>query len=140
VALDVQRCRTELDQLEAELAQWHAPDPPGLGVWRHKMFALIGGILDPNHALAIRFSGLHFQTRASSVVSGFGGAPVRSMGNPWAGEDFKRAQQGAIEIIEALRWELDRRTPSTDPVTDATVDPELWDHVRGLIEARDWTR
>jgi hypothetical protein len=140
VALDAQRYRTELDELGTELNQWQAPDPPGLSVWRHKLYALLGEILDPNHALAIRFSGLRFDTSGSSVVSGFGGAPVRPARNPWADEEFHKAKQDAGEIIEALRWELERRAPATDPFTEATVDPELWDHVRGLIGAKDWEK
>lgn len=140
MALDVQRYRTELDELETELKQWQAPDPPGLSVWRHKLYALLGEILDPNHALAIRLSGLRFDTSGGSVVSGFAGVPVRAARNPWADEEFHKAKQGAGEIIEALRWELERRAPATDPFTDATVDPELWDHVRGLIEAKDWEK
>jgi hypothetical protein len=46
----------------------------------------------------------------------------------------------AGEIIEALRWELDRRAPATAPFSGATIDPELWDHVRGLVDAGDWEK
>lgn len=136
----MQRCRAELDELEAELRQWQAPDPPGLSVWRHKLYALIGEILDPKHALAIRLSGVRLDTTASSLVRRWGGEPVRPARNPWVDEDFKKAKQDAAEIIEALRWELGRYVPATDPFTDATVDPELWEHVRGLIEAKDWEK
>jgi hypothetical protein len=69
VTLDVQRCRSELDELETELDRWAAAGEPGFDLWRHKMHALIGEILDPNHSLAIRLVGLTDQLR--------GGAPRR---------------------------------------------------------------
>jgi hypothetical protein len=116
VALDVQRCRSELDQLQAELEVWSSPSPPGLGLWRHKLYALIGEILDPNHALAIRLAGLSWDSR------------------------FSEAKQAGAEIIKTLRWELDRFAPVTAPFADATIDPELWGHVRGLVDARDWEK
>lgn len=58
MTLDVQLCRNELDELEAQLGQRAAPNPPGFDLWRHKMHSLIGEILDPNHSLAIRLVGL----------------------------------------------------------------------------------
>ena len=53
--LDVQRCRNEL---ETELDHWTEPGAPGFDLWRHRMHALIGEILDPDHSLAIRLVGL----------------------------------------------------------------------------------
>jgi hypothetical protein len=135
--MDVQRYRDELDQLEAELSQWTAPGPPNFDVWRHKMHSLIGEILDPNHSLAIQLVGLTDRLRS--------GPPPRS-GSLFAAaprpvrETFVQAKQSAAGIIEALRWELNRLAPATAPFSDATVDPELWDHVRGLVDAGDWEK
>jgi hypothetical protein len=135
--MDVQRYRDELDQLEAELSRWTAPGPPGFDVWRHKMNSLIGEILDPNHSLAIRMVGLTDRLRSgppprSGSLFGVAPRPV--------GETFAQAKQSAAGIIEALRWELNRLAPATAPFSDATVDPELWDHVRGLVDAGDWEK
>ena len=58
--VNVERCRSELDDLETELDGWSHPNPPGVDLWTHKMYALIGEILDPNHALAIRLSGMRW--------------------------------------------------------------------------------
>jgi hypothetical protein len=130
MTLDVQHCRAELDELQAELEQWSMPSPPGLDLWRHKLSTLIGEILDPTHALATRLSGLHWKSGAGSA-------------RMWTSTDveaFRRAKQTAAEIIDALRWELDRLAPATDPFADATIDPELWEHVRGLVEAKDWEK
>lgn len=53
---------------------------------------------------------------------------------------FRSTKQEAHEVIEALRWDLGRFAPTTEPFSAATIDPELWDHVRGLIEADDWEK
>jgi hypothetical protein len=63
VALDVERCRAELDELEAEMRQWSAPNPPGAGLWRHKLDALIGDILGPRYALAEKLSGVRWDSQ-----------------------------------------------------------------------------
>lgn len=137
MTLDVQRCRNELDELGAQLDQWTAPNPPGYDLWRHKMHSLIGEILEPNHSLAIQLTGLTDRLR--------GGGRPRSGGLFTAaydpgGEPFVKARRAAAEIIEALRWELDRRAPATAPFVDASVDPELWNHVRGLVDTGDWEK
>jgi hypothetical protein len=119
MALNSERCQTELDELEVELQQWCRPSPRGLDLWRHKLYALIGEILDPKGALAIRLSGLRWGPSMPA---------------------FQQAKQSAAEIIESLRWELGRRAPGTDPFVAATIDPELWQHVRGLVEAKDWEK
>jgi Protein of unknown function (Hypoth_ymh) len=135
VTLDVQRCRSELDALEAQLDQWTAPSPPGFDVWRHKMHSLIGEILEPNHSLAIRLTGL---TDPFCCVTARPATIFGTSYNPR--QEFARAKQAAVDIIEALRWELDRMAPATAPFSDATVDPELWNHVRGLVDAGDWEK
>lgn len=138
MALDVQRCRADLNDLEAELKQWQTPHPPGLELWKHKLAAMIGEILDPHHALAIRLSGLRWDSGSTSARSRLD--RKAGMSGPSDQSLFVEAKQSADQIIEALRWELDRLAPVTAPFADATIDPELWGHVRGLIEAKDWEK
>jgi hypothetical protein len=135
MALDVQRCRNELDELEGQLDQWTAPNPPGFDLWRHKMHSLIGEILDPNHSLAIRLVSLTDRLCAGPPRPG---TFLRAGYDPSGA--FAQAKRAAAEIIEALRWELNRLAPATAPFSDATVDPELWEHVRGLVDAGDWEK
>ncbi|HUZ56385.1 MAG TPA: TIGR02391 family protein [Streptosporangiaceae bacterium] len=138
MALDVQRCQADLDDLQAELGQWQTPDAPGLELWKHKLATLIGEIFDPNHALAIRLSGLRWGSSSTSARSRLD--RKAGMAGPSEQSLFLKAKQSGNEIIEALRWELDRLAPATAPFADATIDPELWGHVRGLIEAKDWEK
>ena len=53
---------------------------------------------------------------------------------------FEGATETSVEIIKSLRWELDRQAPATYPFAEATIDPELWGHIRGLAEANDWEK
>jgi hypothetical protein len=98
VTLDVQRCRNELDELETELDHWTEPGAPGFDLWRHKMHALIGEILDPNHSLAIQLVGLTGRLR--------GGAPrpgtlFRAGYNP-GGPAFTEAKRRSYVLWTSL--------------------------------------
>jgi hypothetical protein len=140
MALDVQRSREDLDQLKAELEEWRTPDSPGLNLWRHKLDALIGQILDPNHALAIQLAGLRWTADTTSARSRLDRKGLAGVTVPSGQSAFQEAKQSAGQIIQALRWELDRLAPATAPFADATIDPELWQHARGLIDAQDWEK
>jgi hypothetical protein len=132
--LDVARCRSELDELESELMQWSQPNPPGLHHWRDRLYALIGEIRDPKDSLAIRLSGLRWSASRRPLIERVG-----SVG--WADKEaFERDKATALDIIKTLRWDLDRMPPATAPFSDATVDPELWQHVKGLVEDGDWEK
>jgi len=115
MTVDLRRSRAELETLEAEISQWSVDGPANLNQWMHKLYALIGDVLDPNAALAIRLASV----RNQSAVN---------------------AKRMLLEIIESLRWEVDRRMPTTDPFSGSTIDSELWVHVQGLIAAADWEK
>lgn len=140
MAVNAERFRTELDELERELEQMSGPGQQGFDLWRHKLLTLIGEILGPTSALAIGFTNLRWDSGASSARRQLESHGPVAM---WSGPDtaaFRRAKQTAVETIQSLRWELDRLFPGTDPFSEATIDPELWDHVRGLVEAGDWEK
>ena len=106
--VNVERCRSELDDLETELDGWSHPNPPGVDLWTHKMYALIGEILDPNHALAIRLSGMRWGAGNRStrqLAAQFG---QQLMINPAEAAAFANDKERAKGIIAALRWELER--------------------------------
>lgn len=144
VTLDVQRCYAELDQLEAELDQWTVPNPPGFELWRHKMYALIGEILDPNHSMAIRLSAVSNALRPGSIRHLSESMSLFAANRPdpevRLQVAFVQAKGDAVDIIQGLRWELSRISPSTSPFSNATIDPELWQHVQGLVDAGDWEK
>lgn len=135
--LDVKRTRTELEDLKLQVAQFPVPYPPGFELWRNKLTTIIGEVVGPNDALAMRLANLSWQSRSLSARVGSG------PGRMWSQEDmhaFAAAKSTAIGIIDTLLWHLDRRQAASAPFGDATIDPELWAHVQGLVDAGDWEK
>lgn len=145
MVLDVQRLRSELDELDTEATTWSQPAPAGTEHWRDRLFTLIAEISGPKDGLAIRLAGFQWKSGVPSFPSPIPSRQARIFGaQPMWGEADMRALQsaktGAADIIKSLRWHLDRMAPATAPYSDATVDPELWEHVRGLVETGDWEK
>jgi hypothetical protein len=115
--LNVERCRSELDQLELELDGWSQANPPGLELWTHKLYARIGEIVGPKHALAIRLSGVRWDAanRAKRQLSGQYGPHL--VFNPPDAVGLAGTKETTKGIIAALRWEILTRSPnlSTSP-------------------------
>jgi hypothetical protein len=135
MALDAERARTEIKGLKAQLAQFAEPRPPGFELWRNKLTTLIGEIVGPNDAIATRLANLSWRSR---VFNYHAGASSR-----WSSEDmraFDAAKRTATDIIDTLLWHLDRLQATSAPFADATIDPELWAHVQGLVDAGDWEK
>jgi len=99
MALDVQRCRADLKELQAQLEQWQTPDPPGLELWRHKLYALIGEILDPQDALAIRLTGLRWEPDSTSPRSRLDRNGLAGMAGPSEQAIFLKAKQSAAQSL-----------------------------------------
>jgi len=51
---------------------------------------------------------------------------------------FEKAKASAAEIITSLQRHLRANGAGDDSLCGATVDPELWQHLQGLVEAGDW--
>ena len=51
---------------------------------------------------------------------------------------FVRGMREAIGYIDAAIYELGLLTGGDEPVDQRAYDPELWEHVRGLVEAEEW--
>lgn len=59
--------------------------------------------------------------------------------------EYTDAQNGGVRsvvgIIEAATYQLRLRTEDDEEPVDARAyDPELWEHVKGLVEAEDWAK
>lgn len=140
MTIDVERCRADLDELERELDGFTGAGQPGLEVWKHKVNAVIDEVAGARSSLAVRFNGLRWEPSGSAARRRLDArGPMAMYGEPVAAV-FRSAKQEAREVIEALRWDLGRLAPTTEPFSEATIDSELWEHVRGLIEADDWEK
>lgn len=56
----------------------------------------------------------------------------------WA-QAFAGGVMRAVGYIDAAIYELELPTADA-PVDERAFDPELWDHVKGLVESEDWTK
>jgi hypothetical protein len=51
---------------------------------------------------------------------------------------FVRGVQDACGYVDAAIYELQLLTDDDGPVDDRAFDPELWDHVKGILVNEDW--
>lgn len=101
---------------------------------------MIDEVAGGRSSLAIRFNDLRWEASGSAARRRLDArGPMAMYGEPIAAR-FRSAEQEAGEVIGALRWDLGRLAPTTEPFSEATIDTELWEHVRGLIEANDWEK
>jgi predicted nucleotide-binding protein len=118
----------ELDDLERDLKRMpgyghSAHGPPGLTVWRNKLTTLIDEIVGPSSDLATNFANLSWDAGTSSVRR-----RLEAQGGPvamWSGPDesaFARAKATSAEIIESLRWQLERRANTAAISSSVTAE------------------
>ena len=101
--------RTEIETLEAELNEMSNGLHVGIGFFRDRVNQAISDIVGPKDALAIRFNGLQWTSGASPVrrrLDSFGGVPG-TLSSADA-ESFAEAKQRTLEILQTLKWKLDR--------------------------------
>jgi Protein of unknown function (Hypoth_ymh) len=137
MVLDVERARVELEELKAQAAGFQAPYPPGFELWRNKLTTYIGEIVGPKDAMATRLANLSWISRSMSS------RPTMGPGTMWGPDDmrvFAAAKNAATDIIDTLLWHLDRRQAASAPFAEATIDPDLWEHVQGLVDVGDWEK
>jgi len=137
MALNVEKCRFELDELEKEARSWSYPNPSGTSHWRDRMNTLIGEIDGQEGSLGIRLAYMEWSTTEARVTHLPGERFVTTQADQRL---LAKAKETAVDIIKTLRWRLDRMPPATAPFTDDTVDRELWEHVKSLIEDGDWEK
>lgn len=66
-------------------------------------------------------------------------ATDRTPDSAWAGA-FAKGVRKACGYIDAAVYELELLTDSEDPTGWHSIDPELWAHVKGLVENEDWNK
>jgi len=65
---------------------------------------------------------------------------VRYPRGPSASAEFEKAKASAMEILDTLSWEVERRAPEPSPINETSIDSELWEHVRVLVENGQWDK
>lgn len=124
-----ERAITALTALADQATSWRVEGGDDLTPWKDKVRGvLVAALGDGDHLVhrldQIGFSPMVFWEGMSDSV-------------------FTKAQAGGVRevcgVIDAALYQLQLRTEDNDEPTDARAfDPELWQHIRGLVEAEDW--
>ncbi|TCC48059.1 hypothetical protein E0H73_43040 [Kribbella pittospori] len=120
----------ELEKLKRE-----ASDAGGLGTddvltgWRARAKGVLVAVFPPKHHLVESFDGVRY------------GVTVAWSGMPESMWDEARRDgiREAVALLDAAIYELRLRiADDSEPLDIRAYDPELWEHVKGLLEAEDW--
>lgn len=121
-----------IEALEELKAEAEAPDIlPGakLTAWKGKVRGVLVAALGDADHLVERFDGVKYSL-------GFFSSSTPDSA-------FESARRGGIRnacgIIDAALYQLRLAVEDEDEPTDSRAfDPELWEHIKGLVEAEDW--
>jgi Protein of unknown function (Hypoth_ymh) len=99
---------------------------PEFRLWRHKMDLTLPRIFGDEHYLVEGFADIVFYGPVSSTT----------------GERIipEQARTEAQAILEAGIYELEELSEPVEFTQDAAIDPELWEHVRRLVEQEQWAQ
>lgn len=120
-ALDLLRERlTELGELPPEYGT------PEFSEWHQKTERTLKRIFDPDHDFVGQFSDIGF---LSQSMSDDPSAERRAFG---------RGRTRAVALLKGAIYELEVLSEPTQFASAASVDPELWEHVRRQVESEQW--
>lgn len=126
-----ERFRALIGQLRSDLDGFSDAQDRAIPLWSDKVNYLINKIDGPRGSLAIRFNGIPWHR---IVPGGQGGMTVSLSKDP-----FQMAKSKCDSILSTLEFLLDQQQETLDD-WDAVIDPELWQHVSGLVMSEDWNK
>jgi hypothetical protein len=111
---------TELGELPPE---WGTPP---YREWRHRTDRTLKRIFGPDHDFVRELAGVSF----------LGGTDNPS----YEREVFETGSSQAEALLKGAIYELEVLSEPTQFASAASIDPELWDHVRHLVEQEQWAQ
>lgn len=117
-----------LNERLAELSQL-APDfnGPELKEWRHKTDATLRRILGEDDRRIGEFQYVRF-------LNHFDGPPEVFV------SDFESGRASAMALLRGVIYDLEVLSEPATFASAASIDPELWEHVRRLVEQEQWAQ
>jgi len=120
---------TELEKLKDEASDPLSIRPNGLFTsWKSRAEGVLARSLGDRHHLVKDFREVRYAL--GIYFDGQGADPDRA--------SYVGGVQQACGYIDAAIYELRLLVGGDEPVDQRAYDPELWDHVNGLVEAEDW--
>jgi hypothetical protein len=121
----------ELEKLKGEAAQPLSLRPTQLfASWRARVQSILMRSLGQQHHIAKAFSEVRYSLSVYTSST-----PDSAWERAFVGD-----MQAALGYIDAAIYELGLLSSGDEPVDQRAYDPELWDHVRGLVEAEEWAK
>lgn len=119
----------ELEKLKVEAAEPLSLRPDqAFASWKSRVEAVLTRSLGANHQTTKAFKELRYTLSAWS-------SPTPDYA--WT-EAFIRGVHKGVGLIDAAIYELQLLAGGDEPVDQRSYDPELWEHVRGLVDAEEW--
>jgi Protein of unknown function (Hypoth_ymh) len=119
----------ELEKLKAEAADPLAIRPTAtFSSWRTKVESVLSRSLGPKHHTVEAFRKVRYHL--GIYFDGQGHDPDR--------KSYLSGVQESLGYIDAAIYELGLLAGGDEPVDQRAYDPELWEHVRGLVDAEEW--
>ncbi len=124
--MDTDRALGLLRERLAELGELQGVDTPQYHDWRQKTERTLKRIFGPDH----------------DFVEGFGRIDFYSMSDSpqWVVRAFKDGRTEAEALLKGAIYELEVLSEPTQFASAASVDPELWEHVRRSVEQEQWSQ
>jgi Protein of unknown function (Hypoth_ymh) len=116
--MDTDRAVTLLRERLAELEQLQEPDAK-FEAWRRKSERTLRRTLGDDHELVKNFEGTTWYMSLAPGITG--------------------KDEGA-GVLEAAIYEIEELSEPPDFASSASIDPELWEHVKRLVESEQWAQ
>jgi hypothetical protein len=121
----------ELKRLKEEAAQPLMLKPEQLSAsWKSRVESILTRSLGAQHHITTAFKGVRYGLMA------FSSSTPKSAGD----DAFIDGVHKATGYIDAAIYELGFLTAGDEPVDERAYYPDLWEHVRALVEAEDWPK
>jgi len=100
----------------------------GLTAWKAKVRATVVSALGADDDLVVRLDRVNYQVL------------MVTSGTPQSYYDSARHQgiRQACGLIDAAIYQLELLSGDDEPIDERAFDPDLWEHVKGLVEEEDW--
>jgi hypothetical protein len=95
--------------------------------WRKKTELSLRRIFGDDHHLVADFKAVHF-------LQHYEATPDKLR------EDFEYGRADASALLSGAVYELEELSEPIEFPRDAAIDPELWEHVRRLVEQEQWAQ
>jgi hypothetical protein len=124
--MDTDKALGFLRERLTELGELQAVDTPQYQDWRQKTERTLKRIFGPRHDFVTDFESIEFDSLSDNPT--------------WIKRVFESARTQTEALLKGAIYELEVLSEPTEFASATSVDPELWEHVRHLVEQEQWAQ